>query len=148
MIELWTDGSADPNPGPGGYAVIRDGEPVALGREAYSTNIRMEACAIIAAMEHAETLGEECVIITDSQFWINVLTKWAPGWKMRGWTKKSGEIKNLELVKKAYGLYERGFTKLKWTRSHVGTIGNEKADFWAGKARRGKTAEGVELKVI
>ena len=33
MKILWTDGSASPNPGPGGYAVICDGQPVRLGRE-------------------------------------------------------------------------------------------------------------------
>ena len=41
MKKLWTDGSASPNPGPGGFAVICDGKPVRLGREDNSTNIRM-----------------------------------------------------------------------------------------------------------
>ena len=51
MRILWTDGSASPNPGPGGYAVIENGQPVALGRDDDTTNIRMEGLALIAAME-------------------------------------------------------------------------------------------------
>lgn len=33
MKKLWTDGSASPNPGPGGFAVICDGKPVRLGEK-------------------------------------------------------------------------------------------------------------------
>ena len=137
MRTLWTDGSASPNPGPGGFAVIEDGVPVALGSEMKSSNIRMEGSALIAAMEILA--GKEGIIVTDSEFWVNVLTKWAPTWEANGWKKKSGEIKNLELVKKAFMLYKMGNVKLKWTRGHVGTKMNEVADEWANKAREGAT---------
>ena len=132
---LWTDGSADPNPGPGGYAVIENGKPVRLGREANTTNIRMEGAALTAAIEYA---GEEgCEIWTDSQFWVNVLTQWAKGWEARGWTKKGGEIKNLPMVKKLWELYNKYPVELRFTRGHVGTEMNELADKWANKARMG-----------
>ena len=138
MRILWTDGSANPNPGPGGYAVIEDGQPVALGREAQSTNIRMEGAALIAAMKLLD--GETGEIRTDSEFWKNVLTKWAPGWEKRGWKKSTpGEIQNLDLVKEAYMLYKNGDVKLTWVRGHVGTEMNEAADEWANKARKGAT---------
>ena len=137
MATFYTDGSANPNPGPGGYAVICGGNPVALCREADSTNIRMEAKALIAAYGLAEA-GDE--ILTDSEFWVNVVTKWAPGWKANGWTKKSGAIKNLELVQELYAAYlAKPEVKLTWTRGHVGTDGNELADEWANKARKGAT---------
>lgn len=134
---LWTDGSASPNPGPGGFAVIEDNQPVALGSEPNTTNIRMEGCALIAAIEYA---GEApCEIHTDSEFWINVLTKWAPTWERNGWTKKSGEIKNLDLVKQLYGAYKANSDNIDliWVRGHVGTPENELADQWANKARQG-----------
>jgi ribonuclease HI len=135
MKHFYTDGSASPNPGPGGYAVISDGAPVALGSEKDSTNIRMEAKALIAAYKLAEP-GD--VIYTDSEFWVNVVTKWASGWKTNGWTKKTGPIKNLELVKELFALYEsKPDVKLVLTRGHVGTEGNELADEWANKAREG-----------
>lgn len=135
MRTLWTDGSASPNPGPGGYAVIEGGVPVALGGDKNTSNIKMEGSALIAGMELLN--GELGEIITDSEFWINVLTKWAPKWEANGWKKKSGEIKNLELVQKAYELYSKGNVKLNWTGGHVGTKMNELADEWANKAREG-----------
>ena len=144
MKILWTDGSASPNPGPGGYAVIEVvdevGKPVVLGREAQTTNIRMEGSAMIAAIRYA---GEEgCEIHTDSEFWINVLTKWADGWKARGWRKSKGEIMNLDLVKELYELYHKYPVKLVWVRGHAGTEFNEMADEWANRAREGaKVAE-------
>ncbi len=145
MKVLWTDGSASPNPGPGGYAVIEDGKPVALGAERESTNIRMEGKAMIAALKYAEQEG--CEIHSDSEFWINVLTKWAPGWKARGWKKSRGEIANLDIVRELYELYEKMIqeekVKLVWVRGHVGTEMNELADEWANKARAGERLKSV-----
>lgn len=139
MKILWTDGSANPNPGPGGFAVIEElnGEalPVALGRENDTTNIRMEGSAMIAAIKYAGSEG--CEIHSDSEFWINVLTKWAPSWEKNGWKKSNGPIKNLDLVKELYGLYINNSVKLVWVRGHVGTELNEMADEWANKARKG-----------
>lgn len=135
MKVLWTDGSASPNPGPGGFAVLEDGKPVVLGKEKDSTNIRMEGLAMIAAIKYA---GEEgCEIHSDSEFWINVVTKWAPTWCANGWKKSKGEIKNLEIVKELYELYQKYPVKLVWVRGHVGTEYNELADKWANKARKG-----------
>ena len=141
MKILWTDGSAEPNPGPGGFAVIEvksdDGKPVTLGSEEDSTNIRMEGKALIAAIEYAGDEG--CEIYTDSEFWINVLTKWAPTWQANGWKKKTGPIKNLDLVQELYELYCSHDVKLVWVRGHVGTEYNELADEWANRARKGET---------
>lgn len=139
MKILWTDGSAMPNPGAGGFAVIEvDGDnakPVVLGREEDSTNIRMEGSALIAAIKYAGDEG--CEIHSDSEFWINVLTKWADGWRANGWTKKNGEIKNLEMVKELYELYHRYPVTLIWEKGHDGIKYNEMADKWANKARAG-----------
>lgn len=136
MRIFWTDGSANPNPGPGGFAVIENGKPVVLGGDADSSNIKMEGKAMIAAIKEAN--GEECEIHSDSQFWINVLTKWAPTWEKNNWTKKNGEIKNLDIVKELYILYKQNKVKLVWVRGHVGTEMNELADEWANRAREGE----------
>ncbi len=139
MITYYTDGSASPNPGPGGFAVIQDLKPVVLGGDMVpgdTTNIRMEGLAIKAAMEHAS--GEECQIFTDSEFWINVITKWAPGWEAKGWKKSGGPIKNLDIVQSVYPLYQKSNATLTWVRGHEGDPGNEAADEWANKARLGK----------
>ncbi len=139
MRVFYTDGSASPNPGPGGFAVIEDGQPVALGSEdGETTNIRMEGLALVAALELAD--GAPCQIHSDSEFWINVLTKWAPGWQAKGWTKKGG-IKNLDIVKPAYELYTNSRAELIWVRGHDGDEGNELADQWANRAREGERLE-------
>ena len=140
MKILWTDGSAEPNPGPGGWAVIEESDgdfaPARIGRDDNTTNIRMEGTALIEAIKYA---GEEgCEIHTDSEFWLNVLTKWAPTWEKNGWVKKSGPIKNLDIVKELYSLYHQYPVKIVWTRGHVGTTGNELADTWAARARMGE----------
>jgi ribonuclease HI len=134
MITYYTDGSASPNPGPGGYAVIKELQPHLLGSEEGSTtNIRMEGKAILAALRDAD--GAKCEIFTDSEFWINVITKWAPGWEAKGWRKPGGEIKNLDIVQEVYPLYKESDATLTWVRGHEGDIGNEMADEWANKAR-------------
>jgi ribonuclease HI len=138
MKIYYTDGSASPNPGPGGFAVVSEGKPVVLGSEpsgAETTNIRMEGYAIMAALKHAG--GEPCRIYTDSEFWINVITKWSLGWEANGWRKKGGEIKNLDIVQEVCPLYRESQAELVWVRGHVGDEGNELADEWANKAREG-----------
>lgn len=138
MITYYTDGSASPNPGPGGFAVIMNGKPVVLGTEpggGDTTNIRMEGFAIMAALKHAD--GRPCRIYTDSEFWINVITKWSLGWEANGWKKKGGEIKNLDIVQAVCPLYRNSQAELVWVRGHVGDAGNELADEWANKARTG-----------
>ena len=139
MTIYFTDGSASPNPGPGGFAVVSEGKPVVLGGEpsgADTTNIRMEGYAILAALKHAG--GEPCQIHTDSEFWINVITKWSLGWEANGWKKKGGEIKNLDIVQEVCPLHRASKAKLVWVRAHVGHNGNERADEWANKARQEK----------
>ena len=136
MIIYYTDGSASPNPGPGGFAVIKNGAPYILGSEdGDTTNIRMEGKAIIAALKDAA--GDPCEIHTDSEFWINVITKWAPGWATKGWKKRGGDIKNLDIVQEVYPLYNDSSATLVWVRGHNGTELNELADTWANKAREG-----------
>jgi len=137
MITYYTDGSASPNPGPGGFAVIKEMQPAVLGKEDNSTNIRMEGQAIIAALKDAN--GAECQIHTDSEFWINVITKWSIGWEAKGWKKSGGEIKNLDIVKEVCPLYRSSKATLIWVRGHNNDPGNELADEWANKARQGVT---------
>ena len=100
MITYYTDGSCEPNPGDGGYAVIKEMKVAVLGGEpggGQTTNIRMEGFAIIAALKDAN--GEPCQIYTDSEFWINVITIWSIGWEAKGWTKRAAS-KILILSKK------------------------------------------------
>jgi len=133
MIYYYTDGSCSPNPGPGGFAVVKDTELVIVGHESLSTNIRMEGRAIASALLDAD--GESCHISSDSEFWVNVISKWGVTWETNGWVKKNGEIKNLDIVKEVMRLHKQSDAKIVWVRGHVGNISNELADKWANKAR-------------
>ena len=135
MIEFWTDGSANPNPGPGGFAVLdSNGKPVVLGGSKKTTNIRMEGMALLMAMRRSP----ESVINTDSDFWIKTLTQYAPVWEKNDWKKKGGEIKNLDLVKLVYNEYKNRKIRLNFVYGHKGTELNELADTWAKRAREGE----------
>lgn len=134
MITYYTDGSCEPNPGNGGFAVIKEMKPCKLGGDANTTNIRMEGFAIMEALKDAD--GAECEIYTDSEFWINVITKWSIGWEAKGWKKSGGEIKNLDIVKEVCPLFRKSKATLIWVRGHNNDEGNELADKWANEARR------------
>lgn len=133
MITYYTDGSCEPNPGTGGFAVIRDMQVQVLGGAHNTTNIRMEGMAIIAALK--DSGGEPAEIYTDSEFWINVITKWSIAWEKNGWKKKGGEIKNLDIVQEVCPLFRKSQAVLVWVRGHNNDPGNELADEWANKAR-------------
>ena len=131
MLKLWTDGSAVPNPGPGGFAVIEmingSAKPVVLGNEKNSTNIRMEGKAMIAAIKYAS--GGECEIHSDSEFWINVLTKWASSWKKNGWKKADKKpALNPDLWEKLLNLCEKHTVKTHWVKGHADNPKNNRCD--------------------
>ena len=55
-----------------------------------------------------------------------------------GWRKGKGEIKNLDIVKKIYEVYDPERMNLVWVQGHAGTKYNEMADEWAKRARAGE----------
>lgn len=138
---VFTDGATEGNPGPGGWGavLVADDKVVAEdhGSEAHTTNNRMELSALIAGfkMVPAET---SVTLYTDSQLVVNIVTKWAEGWKERGWKKKSpGPIANLELVKEAYeASRQRPEVTVTWIKAHSGNRWNEYADALATAYRR------------
>lgn len=139
MITYYTDGSCEPNPGTGGFAVIKEMKPAVLGGEFDTTNIRMEGFAIIAALKDAN--GAECQIYSDSEFWIKVITVWSIPWEANGWKKKGGPIKNLDIVQEVVPLYRQSKAELIWVRGHNNDPGNELADELANKARQQQLAK-------
>lgn len=81
VVEIWTDGGARPNPGPGGWAAIlrfRGAERELSGFEPETTNNRMELTAAIRALE---ALKRPCRVIlhTDSEYLRNGMERWVKG---------------------------------------------------------------------
>ncbi len=129
---LFTDGSSQPNPGPGGWGavLVKDGEVVAQahGHDPDTTNNRMELTALIEAFKLAPE-GQSLTCYTDSDLCVKSMTQWAPGWRSKGWRRKGGPIKNLELVQKLFALVEANPNiELKWIQAHDGSRWNEYAD--------------------
>ena len=129
---VFTDGSAMPNPGPGGWGAVwvEDGEIQSEqhGHDPHTTNNRMELQALIAAftMLPADATTD---VLTDSRLCVDTITKWAPAWEQRGWKRKSGPIKNLPLVQALLALYRAHPTcELVWIAAHSGNRWNEYAD--------------------
>lgn len=137
---VFTDGSADPNPGPGGWGavyVLDDhiiGE--AHGHKPHTTNNQMELVAMIEACKLVPD-GTPTVLYTDSRLCADTVNVWAKGWEAKGWRKKGGEIKNLELVQEIYGILQRRpEIKVEWIQAHAGNRWNEYADSLATAYRR------------
>jgi len=129
---VFTDGSAIPNPGPGGWGAVwvRAGEVVdqAYGSDPRTTNNRMELTAIAGALELVPA-GTPVTIHTDSNLAVRTLTEWAAGWERRGWTRKTGPVENLDLVRPLFeALRTRPEVDLVWIKAHAGNRWNEYAD--------------------
>ena len=129
---VFTDGSCAGNPGPGGWGAVfvRDGRIVAQqhGSEPATTNNRMELTAMIAGLRMLAR-DDAVTVHSDSQLVVNTLTKWAATWEARGWQRKEGEVKNLDLVKEAFALVkEHPRVRIEWIRAHDGSRWNEYAD--------------------
>ncbi|WP_281859789.1 ribonuclease HI [Litoreibacter halocynthiae] len=137
MAELfaYTDGACSGNPGPGGWGAIliaREGDTVVKerelkGGEAKTTNNRME---MLAAINVLETLSRasKLTIVTDSSYVKDGITKWIHGWKAKGWKKKGGEIKNIDLWKRLDEAQDRHDVTWEWVKGHAGHPENERAD--------------------
>ncbi len=139
---VFTDGSANPNPGPGGWGAVYvvDDEIVdqRYGHEPRTTNNRMELTALIQGCDLVPR-GRPTTIYTDSRLAYDTITKWAESWKRRGWKRKTGEISNLDLVKELYGrMTSRPELRLEWVPGHRGFRWNEYADSLSTAYLRGQ----------
>jgi ribonuclease HI len=137
---VFTDGSCEGNPGPGGWGVVwvENGEirDELSGRDPDTTNNRMELMALIAAFEMLPA-DAEVTVYSDSQISVKTVNEWAAGWEKRGWRRKSGPIANLELVKRLYAIAgDRPRVTLEWIRAHDGSKWNEYADALANAFMR------------
>lgn len=126
-----TDGACSGNPGPGGWAWVDEltGEHGSGGERSTTNNI-MELTAMLRALEYADD-AQSLLIRSDSQYVINVVMKWAKGWRRKGWKKADGKpVKNRELIERLLATYEARTapTRIDWVRGHNGDAGNEEAD--------------------
>jgi len=131
QVTIHTDGACDPNPGPGGWAVVlRYGTHARelAGGEPAATNNRME---IKAAIEALRALKEPCevTLFTDSEYLRDGITQWLPRWKVKGWrTLGRKPVKNDDLWRQLEAECARHQIHWRWLKGHAGHPDNERCD--------------------
>lgn len=137
MIEIFTDGAAQGNPGPGGYGAIlryKNHEKELSQGFRHTTNNRMELLAVIAALESITKTGIPIKVVTDSQYVARAITE---GW-LWNWEKKNFKDKaNVDLWKRYIPLHKKFNPKLVWIKGHAGHAENERCDQLAVAAANG-----------
>lgn len=128
MIQIFTDGAAQGNPGPGGYGtILRYGNHEKELSEGYrlTTNNRMELMAVIAGLEAIKRNGIPVTVISDSKYVVEAVEKgWIWGWEKSNFKKKA----NSDLWKRFIPLYHKYKPKFKWIKGHAGHPENERCD--------------------
>lgn len=138
MIEIYTDGAASGNPGPGGYGVIlRSGSHYKEISDGFrlTTNNRMELLAVCIGLESIKKLNQEVMIYSDSKYVIDsVEKKWVFGWVKKAFAGK----KNKDLWLRFLQSYKINQVKFTWVKGHAGHAENERCDELAVIASKGK----------
>ena len=137
-VTIYTDGACSGNPGPGGWAAILiygKHEKELSGGEAETTNNRMELSGAIAALG---ALTERCsvTLYTDSQYIERAVNEhWLEGWKKRGWRRREGPVKNLELWQELDRLLGEHSVAVRWVKGHAENEYNNRCDALAVRRR-------------
>lgn len=148
-ISIYCDGACSPNPGKSGTGIAvyeqQQIKELWYGRFlANGTNNTAELTGLLEAFLLAQKYikqQQRVQILSDSKYSIDCITKWATGWKNKGWTRGKGEeIKNLELIKQCYNLYGqlKSHLTISHVKAHANIEGNELADRMAVLARTSK----------
>ncbi|UOE45723.1 RNase H family protein [Agromyces larvae] len=129
MITAAADGSALGNPGPAGWAWYVDDGCWAAGGWKRATNNQGELKAVLELLRATAHLDDELLIQCDSQYVINCVTKWMPGWKRKGWRKADGKpVLNQDLLLELDAALVGRRYRFEWVRGHAGHAANEAAD--------------------
>ena len=128
-ITAAADGSSLGNPGPAGWAWVTEAGEWRSGGWKRGTNNMGELMAVADLLEQSAALGAPLRVLCDSQYVINSVTKWMPGWKRKGWKKSDGKpVQNRELLERIDAALQGRDVEFEWVRGHAGHALNEAAD--------------------
>jgi ribonuclease HI len=135
-VTIYSDGACQPNPGPGGWAVLlRYGqhEKELTGADSQTTNNRME---LTAALRGLQALKQPCQVdfYTDSQYLRRGITEWLPRWRARNWQRKTGILVNVDLWQALEIAMQDHQIHWHWVRGHAGNPDNQRVDRLARQA--------------
>jgi ribonuclease HI len=133
-IELYTDGAAKGNPGPGGYGIVlKAGKHYkeASGGFRRTTNNRMELLAVIVGLEMLKIPGSDVLVVSDSKYVVDAVSKgWVFGWVKKGFKGK----KNPDLWRRFLNVYPKHNVQFQWVKGHNNHPENERCDRLAVQA--------------
>lgn len=128
-IRAAADGSALGNPGPAGWAWYVDDTCWAAGGWKHATNNQGELMAVLQLFRATAHLSDDLLVLCDSQYVINCVTKWMPGWKKKGWKKADGKpVMNVDLLKEIDAAIVGRTYRFEWVKGHANHPLNEAAD--------------------
>jgi ribonuclease HI len=112
-----------------------DDEHWDAGGWAHATNNQGELRAVLELFRATKHLDDDLLVLCDSQYVINSVTQWMPGWKKRGWRKGDGKpVLNVDLLKEIDAELAGRRYRFEWVKGHVGHELNEAADIRARTA--------------
>jgi ribonuclease HI len=146
------DGASKGNPGPAGWAwVVADDAEVPARWEAGPLGKATNNVAELTALERLLSAVDPQVpleIRMDSQYAMNAVTKWLPGWKRKGWKTAAGKpVANQELVERIDSLLAGREVEFRYVPAHQvdGDRLNDFADRAASQAAVVQEPAGSEL---
>ena len=132
---IYTDGSAHPNPGPGGFGVVvcDDNNNIITTyskQTNHTTNNREEIKAILWALLNYGKANEEVIVYSDSNYCVQMFNDWMFKWARNAWVKSDKKVpENLDLIHAYYDALNAGYKiNLKKVKGHAGNKYNELAD--------------------
>jgi len=132
-VQIYTDGACSGNPGPGGWAAILicDGKEKEIsGREADTTNNRMEILAVVRGLEALKSTDLKIEIYSDSSYLVNAVNQnWLVNWQKNGWkTASKDPVKNKDLWQKIIELNTRYSPTYIKVKGHADNRYNNRCD--------------------
>ena len=138
IIQIYTDGAARGNPGPGGYGIVMiSGTHRKEIKEGYrlTTNNRMELLAVIVALETLKIENSEVTVFTDSKYVSEAINQnWISSWIKKDFKK----VKNPDLWKRFINIYKKHNVKFVWVKGHADNKENNRCDELAVIASKDK----------
>ncbi|MGH7615354.1 MAG: ribonuclease HI [Gemmatimonadales bacterium] len=139
-VTIYTDGSCQGNPGPGGYGVVllyKTRRKELAGGYRFTTNNRMELMAAVVALRALKT-SCHVVLRSDSAYLVNSMIGRLPErWARNGWRSSDKKpVLNRDLWEKLVASCARHQVRFVRVRGHAGEPENERCDRLAADAAR------------